>query len=107
MEERLNFEDFSEMTVTLEMEQGGEMECNVVLAFCENDRNYIALRPAEQEQDAKETEIYFYRLTGASMDELGIENIEEDEEYQEVAERFEEIMDEQEFSDILTEQEEE
>ncbi len=107
MEEKLNFEDFSEMTVTLEMENGIQMECDVVLVFCENSRNYIALMPAEQEQGTKETEIYFYRLTGASMDELGIENIEEDEEYQEVAERFEEIMDEQEFSDVFAEKDEE
>lgn len=107
MEEKLNFEDFSDMSVTLDLEDNTQLECKVVLVFRENNRNYIALMPERQKKDAKETELYFYRLTGASFDELGIDNIEDDEEYQDVAERFEEIMDEQEFSDIFTEEEEE
>lgn len=104
MEEKLNFDDFSDMTVTLELENGSQLECDVVLVFYENGRNYIALMPSEQTVGFEEADLYFYRLTGASMEELGIGNIEDDEEYQEVAERFEEIMDEQEFSDILTEE---
>lgn len=101
MAEELDFSDFSDMTVTLELEDGSQMECDVVLVFHENDRNYAALMPLGQAEGSKEADLYFYRLTGASMEELGIENIEDDEEYQDVAERFEEIMDEQEFSDIV------
>ena len=100
MEPNFNFEDFSEMTVTLDLEDDSVLECDVVLVFQENNKNYIALTPTEQKEDGEEAEIYFYRLTGASMEELGINNIEDNEEYQDVAERFEEIMDEQEFSDI-------
>jgi uncharacterized protein YrzB (UPF0473 family) len=102
MAEKLNFDDFSEMTVTMELEDGSALECDVVLAFDENGRNYVALTPTGQ-ADEQEAEIFFYRLTGASMEELGIENIEDDEEYQDVAERFEEIIDEQEFSDVFEE----
>ncbi len=101
MEQKFSFDDFSEMGVTLDLEDGSVMECDVVLVFQENDKNYIALTPTEQSEQGEEAEIYFYRLTGASMNELGIDNIEDNEEYQDVAERFEEIMDEQEFSDIF------
>jgi uncharacterized protein YrzB (UPF0473 family) len=102
MVKELNFDDFSEMTVTMDLEDGSALECDVVLAFSENGRNYIALTPSEK-PDQQEAEIFFYRLTGTSMEELGIDNIENDEEYQDVAERFEEIIDEQEFSDVFEE----
>lgn len=104
MKQNINFDDFSEMTVTLELEDDSALECDVVLVFEENGKNYIALTPTEQKEEGEEAEIYFYRLTGASMEELGIDNIEDDEEYQDVAERFEEIMDEQEFSDVLSDE---
>lgn len=103
MAEELNFDDFSEMTVTLDLEDDTKLECDVLLVFRENEKNYVALVPTEQIANDEEADIYFYRLTGTSMDELGIDNIEDDEEYQDVAERFEEIMDEQEFGDILIE----
>lgn len=104
MEQRINFEELSDMTVTIDLEDGTQMECDVVLVFQENDRNYIAVVPIEQKKEAIEADIYFYRLINVGAEELGIENIEEDEEYYDVAERFEEIMDEQEFSDILIEE---
>lgn len=104
MAEKLNFDDFSKMTVTLDLEDGTALECDVLLVFEENERNYIALVPTQQVENGDEADIYFYRLEGTSTEELAIDNIESDEEYQDVAERFEEIMDEQEFSDILTEE---
>lgn len=100
MAEELNFDDFSEMTVTMDLEDGSSLECDVVLVFSDNEKNYIALTPTTQEEHT-EADIFFYRLTGASLEEFGIENIEDDEEYQDVAERFEEIIDEQEFSDVF------
>jgi len=103
-EELLNFDEFSKMTVTLELENDTVIECDVVSVFTENERNYIALTPTDTQVDG-EAEIYFYRLTGTSAEDLSIENIEDDEEYQDAAERFQEVMDEQEFSDILLEEE--
>lgn len=96
----LDFDAYSKMTVTLDLDNGSAMECDVVSVFVENDQNYIALTPTGKAEDGA-AEVYFYRLEGASEDELSIGNIEDDEEYQDVAERFEELIDEQEFSDML------
>ena len=105
MAEELNFEDFSKMTVTLDLEDDSQLECDVVTVFDENETTYIALAPTEQIAKGEEADIFFYRLNGTTMEELSIENIEDDEEYQDVAERFEEIMDEHEFGDVLMEEE--
>ena len=40
MAEELNFDDFSKMTVTLDLEDGTALECDVLLVFEENERNY-------------------------------------------------------------------
>lgn len=104
MAEELNFDDFSKMTVTLELEDDTTLECDVLLVFEENKRRYIAVVPTHQLESEEEADVYFYRLEGMTMDQLALNNIEDEEEYQDVAERFEEIMDEQEFSDMFTEE---
>ena len=49
-----------EMTVTLTLDDGSEVECVVLTIFEAGDRDYIALLPTEG-AEADEGEVYLYR----------------------------------------------
>lgn len=49
-----------EMTVTLTLDDGSEVECVVLTIFEAGDRDYIALLPTEG-AEAEEGEVYLYR----------------------------------------------
>ncbi len=92
------YEPDEEMLITLEMEDGTEEECIVLDIFEVNGRDYIALLPSA-EAEKEDANVYFY---GYSEDEQGepiLRDIEDDDEYEAVCDRFDEILDEEEFED--------
>lgn len=100
-----DFNNEEEMFVTLTLDDDTEVECIVVTIFEANERDYIALLPIDDEND-DEGEVYLYRY---SEDEEGnpiLDNIESDDEYEVVADRFDEWLDEQEYDEIVEEDEE-
>jgi uncharacterized protein YrzB (UPF0473 family) len=77
----------------------------VITIFEAGEKDYIALLPIDDENE-DEGEVYLYRY---SEDEEGnpiLENIESDDEYEVVADRFDEWLDEQEYDEIVGEDEE-
>ena len=88
-------EEEEEMTVTLTLDDGSELECVVLTIFPAGDRDYIALLPMEGEE-AEEGEVYLYRYTETEDGAPNLENIEDDDEYEIVADAFDELLDEQE-----------
>lgn len=97
-------EEEEEMTVTLTLDDGSELECVVLTIFPAGDRDYIALLPMEGEE-AEEGEVYLYRYTEAEDGAPNLENIEDDDEYEIVADAFDELLDEQEYDEIVGEDE--
>jgi|SRR5574344_1476019 uncharacterized protein YrzB (UPF0473 family) len=94
-----------EMYVTLELDDGTEVECIVVTIFEANEKEYIALLPKEGEE-ADEGEVFIYEY---AEDEAGnplLTNIESDDEYEAVADAFDEWLDTQEFDEVVGEDEE-
>ena len=91
--------DDLELSVTLPMEDGTELECDVILIFEENDTDYVALYPSKGEPD----EVYLFRCEYDGGDNMDLEEIDDEDEYNSVAETFDAIMEESEWNDVMDE----
>ena len=88
-------------TVTLTLDDDSELECIVLNIFKGGDREYIALLPLDENGDNTDGQIYLYRfIDNGEEEEPGLENIEEDEEFNRVSTIFNEWLDTQDFGDI-------
>ena len=89
------------LTVTLTLENNEELECAVLNIFEADEKEYIALLPLDENGDNTDGQIYLYRFIGnGEEEEPGLENIEEDEEFDRVSAIFNEWLDTQDFGDI-------
>ncbi len=95
-----------EMFVTLTLDDDTEVECLVVTIFTANEKDYIALLPTEGEE-AEEGEVYLYRYSEDADGNPNLDSIETDEEYDMVADAFDEWLDEQEYDEIAEDDEDE
>ena len=87
--------DPQEMYVTLDLDDGSQLECQIVTIFEANDQNYIALAPTDNDE-----EIIFYRYFEDEEGNPSLENIENDDEFDMVIDRFDELLDEEEFEEM-------
>ena len=104
-EKDLNEEE-QEMTVTLTLGDDTEVECVVLTIFNAGEHEYIALLPMEG-ADSEEGEVYLYRYSETEDGTPNLDNIEDDDEYEIVAEAFDELLDAQEYDELVGEDEEE
>ena len=89
------------LTVTLTLENNEELECAVLNIFEADEKEYIALLPLDENGDNTDGQIYLYRfIDNGEEEEPGLENIEEDEEFDRVSAVFNEWLDTQDFCDI-------
>ena len=89
------------LTVTLTLENNEELECAVLNIFEADEKEYIALLPLDESGDNTDGQIYLYRfIDNGEEEEPGLENIEEDEEFDRVSAVFNEWLDTQDFGDI-------
>lgn len=89
-----------DMIVTLELDDGTEIECAILTIFEVKDTDYIALIPLDENGEGNEEgEVLIYRYAEDEDGNPALSNIEDDEEYEIVAERFDELLDEEEFGD--------
>ena len=89
------------LTVTLTLENNEELECAVLNIFEADEKEYIALLPLDENGDNTDGQIYLYRfIDNGEEEEPGLENIEEDEEFDRVSAIVNEWLDTQDFGDI-------
>ena len=93
-----------EMTVTLTLDDGSELECVVLTIFEAGDKEYIALLPLDG-QEAEDGEVYLYRYSEDENGTPDLENIVSDEEYEIVADPFDELLDTEEFDELVSAEE--
>ena len=87
-------------TVTLTLDDGSTLECVVLTIFeASNGLEYIALMPESDEDEGGE--VYLYRYGETEDGQPDLTNIESDDEYEIVADAFDEILDEQEFNELF------
>lgn len=94
-----------ELFVTLELDDDEELECQVISIFEANGRDYIALLPLEGEE-YENGEVYLYRYDEDEEGNPLLDNIESEDEYEAAADAFDEILDEEEYDEIVGEDEE-
>ncbi len=92
--------DDSDIMVTLDLDDGTQAECEILTIFTVEDRDYIALLPLDERGEVNEDcEVYIYRYHEDAQGSPSLDNIENDAEYEAVADRFDELLDEEAFSD--------
>lgn len=93
-------DEMDDIRVTLNLEDG-DVECRILTIFEAGNQDYIALVPLDEKgNDDEDAGVYLYRY---SEDENGlpeIEYIDNEEEYEIAADRFDELLDED-FYDSL------
>ena len=92
-----------EMTVTLDLEDGSSVECAIVTILTENNQDYIVLLPLDENGENEDGEVWFYRYSENENDpneEPVLDYIDDDDEYEAVADAFDEFLDTQEFDEI-------
>ena len=99
-----NKEMDDEMYVTLTLDDDTEVECVVVTIFEAGEREYIALLPTEG-REAEEGEVFLYRYAEDEEGNPELSSIESDDEYEIVADAFDEWLDAQEYDELVGEDE--
>ena len=98
-------ENDEEMTVTLDLDDGTSVTCAIVTILTVRDQDYIVLLPLDADGENQDGEVWFYRYHEDENDpnaepELGY--IDDDEEYEIVADAFDEYLDNAEFDEIIS-----
>ena len=100
--------DAEEMTVELELDNGTTVTCAIVTILTVSEQDYIVLLPLDENGEYSEGEVWFYRYSENPDDpneepELGY--IDDDDEYEAVADAFDEYLDASEFDELVEDDE--
>ncbi|MBQ9122330.1 MAG: DUF1292 domain-containing protein [Lachnospiraceae bacterium] len=93
-----------EMTVDLELEDGSKVTCAVITILTVSNKDYIALLPLDEDGENEDGEVWFYGYKEDESDpniEPELIYIEDDDEYEAVADAFDEFLDNAEFDEIV------
>ncbi len=96
--------DAEEMTVELELEDGTSVTCAIVTILTVSDQDYIVLLPLDEEGENEDGEVWFYRYSENPNDpneEPVLDYIDDDDEYETVADAFDEYLDSAEFDELM------
>lgn len=92
----------SSMTVDIELESGETVTCALIIVLTVKDKDYIVLLPLDENGQNDDGNVWFYEFILKSPDaepELGY--ISDDEEYEDVADAFDEYLDDVEFDELI------
>jgi len=100
-----NYDDVCDQ-ITLTLDDDSELLCDVIATFPAKyngqENMYIALLETDAAEDA---EIFLYRFIENGED-IDLQNIEDDEEFEIVSDAFDELLDEEEFDSLMDDDEE-
>lgn len=100
--------DDEEMTVELELDNGEKVTCAVITILTVDNKDYITLLPLDENGNNEDGEVWFYRYEEDESNpdaEPSISYIDDDEEYENVADAFDEYLDNVEFDEIVSSEE--
>lgn len=96
-----NLNEDDDMFVTLDLDDNTQVECRILTIFEVDEQDYIALLPLEENGEPNEDgEVFIYRYSEDEDGNPSLDNIETDDEYEAVADRFDELLDEAEFEEL-------
>lgn len=97
-----------EMTVELELEDGSKVECAIITILTLKEQDYIVLLPLDDNGENTDGEVWFYRYFEDENDpdtEPELSYIDDDDEYEMVADAFDEYLDNAEFDELVDDEE--
>lgn len=102
--------DDEDMTVELDLDDGSKVTCAIITILTVEQQDYIVLLPLEEDGTNNDGEVWFYRYSEDENDpnaepELGY--IDDDNEYEKVADAFDEYLDSVEFDEMIDDSNEE
>ncbi len=89
-----------ELIVTLDLEDGTSMDCVVLTIFAVDEKQFIALTPVDQAED-EDGDIFFYEYSEDEDGQPILGDIEDDDLFEAVCDRFDEICDEEDFDELV------
>jgi len=92
------------ITVTLQLDNDETVECAILTIFPVAGRDYIALLPLDENGENEDGEVYIYRYENVDGTPQ-LDNIEDDDEYEAVADAFDEMLDAAEYDELVGEDE--
>lgn len=95
--------DLGDLTITLELEDGSSLICDVLTIFSvDGKQQYIALLPQSGDTD----DVFLYRYAEDSDGQPILSNIDSDDEFEAAADKFDEILDEAEYDEWVSAEDE-
>ena len=94
-------ENLPYMVIPIEMEDGLEVECEVLAIFPVDGKQYIALI----DKDHEDSDIWMYRFVPVGEEEFNIEDIEDDKEFEKVEDAFNQMVEAAEIDAVIDEKE--
>ncbi len=91
--------EFTEDTITLYLDNDQEVECDILAIFPIKDQFYVALMPQSPVDGYDEGEYFLYRYA-SDGNNVELSDIETDAEWEAVEDKFEELLDEDEFNNM-------
>ncbi|MDD6216638.1 MAG: DUF1292 domain-containing protein [Roseburia sp.] len=106
LQKNLNTDDDADICVTLDLDDGTQVECEILTIFDVGEQDYIALLPLDEKGEPNEEgEVFIYRYSEDSEGNPNLENIQDDEEYEAVSDRFDELLDEADYEKLADDEE--
>lgn len=97
--------DDEEMTVELELDDGEKVNCAIITILTVDEKDYIVLLPLDESGNNEDGEVWFYRYEEDENNpdaEPSLSYIDNDDEYENVADAFDEYLDNVEFDEIIS-----
>ena len=84
-----------DIMVTIELDNGESLDCEILSIFAVGEHDYIVLLPVDEHgTPLSEDEVFIYRYMEDEQRTPILDNIQSDEEYKLVAARFDELQNE-------------
>ena len=90
---------FTEDTVSLILDNNLEVECDILAIFPIKEQFYVALMPQTPIENYTEGEYFLYRYE-SDGENVTLTDIESETEWEAAEDKFEELLDEEEFNNL-------
>ncbi|BAK48185.1 hypothetical protein CXIVA_22180 [Clostridium sp. SY8519] len=86
--------DPEDIVVTIDLEDGSSIDCEILTIFSVGPQDYIALLPTDEQNQIVESKgVYLYRYFEDEQENYSIGNIDSDEELERVIQAFHRLAD--------------
>lgn len=93
-----------EELLTLSLDNGQELQCQILTILEVKNQDYIVLLPLDETYQ-KDGECFIYRYFEDNEEDFHLENISDDDEFENVSDAFDEFLDTCEYDELIEDNE--